>query len=1837
MNYHKYQSAQPAKIYLAGPGGRMTAPLQGVEKARLTQKFNDIWEMDLEVCRTLTSPEGNRENPAYPLLLPMQELYVEDLGWFRIQKTPSITMDGTREYKAFTAYGIESQLQDLDVIDFYINCGNSLSREFFEENLDPLGIPQRNIRLYIPQASDTPGEQNYRGLGLLNILEEEYLSRKGWSVGEVDLELRDKAGRKFEVESQDLYSFLIHTVAPAYRCVFVFDRIQKQLHIRSLEGIGKTLNLECSFRNLIRSAQITDKEGDIRTCFRVAGGDDHVSISYVNLGSDCIENLGYFTASGVIPEETASKYEIYSRYRESKRGEYTACCRDQFRLLRQISDLEELLPADEVTAEWRAYSLEELKIERDRFQAILTYLEERNTVHGELQIEDSHDYGYYLSIQTVILPDIEAEIKRKEEGSTEEPVRVDYKTNWALYGISELEAFYNSYSNTQALLAEKGYDQPWDPSLSGHSSEEAHQRQYETYLKITGYLKEIQTRLDLLKEKKGVLEKQLDQIQKAQSALVEDTSVNNPLFDFTQEELALLEALRIQSDYTDSSIEAPDLNDADTLLERCEELLQSARDQLEIESRPQLTYQIDLDNPLYLSRFSEKFAQVEQGDFIYLSLDNRTHTKQRCIQMSYELADRSDSSFSISFSDMITAYGKSDDYRFLLNGKVSSSKNSITKSVADYVDSAAANATNALWGQYSGSGLVSGMNSEDLLRLSDMLSGLVGGNLTLDELKVRLAQIDTLEANSAFIQYLNTQYLVANQADFNALSALAANLRQAVIGTSSTETGIVVHLTSENAKIDQLLVRDQIAGQIRVGDLQAGDITLSNQMRILSENGQLVMDGATLQIKGKNAAGEDYVGIQLGYDTSGKPSLIVRDEAGAAVLTSQGITRDAVADDLIQNRMLDSGSVSHRNIDWTGISEGVDSEGRPVWDVGNIVIGGKEFGAEYTSFTQSTAQEFSTVQDQFAQSASQISGVSSKISAVEKSITDKVWQTDIENKIDAYDGSQIKTIRDRITVTETDIEGIGAQIKEVQTSLSSKADGSAVTELTDKTNQLQTSVDGTKTELTSLKTIVEAKADGSAVTALESWKNITQTTVEGFQTKIENLNTTTYGNKDGSESAAGLNKRTLELEASVSGVRSRLEDTYTKGEIDQNLESLVEQSVSSFKTEVKAEVKSKVTPYYALSTSDAQPPQDGWSAVMPAKAAGQYLWRKDLLIYGDGTSEWLTPYVASGSDGAPGPKGDNGQNAVSVILSNESHTFAAGSQAASPGSAVTEVIGFYGSERTAVTVGPISSLPEGMSVSIQENSTVRAKIIFTVTTLLTSPSGVIQIPCTLKGVTLNKEFSYSLSFAGDTGADARTYELSASALALKKGADNSLTPSQLHYSAYYRDGSALTRSPYVGRFRIEESKDGNSWTIRYTSTADEFQTTYTPSTGDIQLIRCTLLASGANGQPLDQQSTVILTYISNLEIGGRNLLLNSSFADNTEGWTRYGTGHRQAVKYDKKCWHLTGSIGTEISVGQSILPRMEANTTYTLSGWTLTENITRGTTNFVAALYLSGYYNNNGTSTWFGYGAKSFTINTGAGKWEHLSYTFTTDEKIETATSLSAYVLSRDYTGDVYFYNVKLEKANKASDWSPAPEDQEAALNQAVTTLNTQINQTAEKIQLEAEKTFTTKGELGLHTQELRSAIEANSDSIRSTVSRQDYDRDFETGGSKITSILNQTESSYQMYFSGKQQEILGAAREEAKAVADQKLEDYGTYFEFSQDGMLIGKKGTEGNFKARFDNEQLAFLEGDNVVTWISNRTFHALGMETEGAMNMTNAKVPGKWVTEADATGRLNIYWRE
>lgn len=92
-------------------------------------------------------------------------------------------------------------------------------------------------------------------------------------------------------------------------------------------------------------------------------------------------------------------------------------------------------------------------------------------------------------------------------------------------------------------------------------------------------------------------------------------------------------------------------------------------------------------------------------------------------------------------------------------------------------------------------------------------------------------------------------------------------------------------------------------------------------------------------------------------------------------------------------------------------------------------------------------------------------GLETKVDNVEQSITNKVWQTDITNSINNYDGTTIKTIRDQVAEQEITIQGITQTVKDVQTEVEQKADGSTVSSLTEKVSQMEQDVNGFKTEV----------------------------------------------------------------------------------------------------------------------------------------------------------------------------------------------------------------------------------------------------------------------------------------------------------------------------------------------------------------------------------------------------------------------------------------------------------------------------------------------------------------------------------------------------------------------------------------------------------------------------------------------------------------------------------------------------------------------------------------------------------------------------------------------------
>lgn len=115
--------------------------------------------------------------------------------------------------------------------------------------------------------------------------------------------------------------------------------------------------------------------------------------------------------------------------------------------------------------------------------------------------------------------------------------------------------------------------------------------------------------------------------------------------------------------------------------------------------------------------------------------------------------------------------------------------------------------------------------------------------------------------------------------------------------------------------------------------------------------------------------------------------------------------------------------------------------------------------------------------------------------------------------------------------------------------------------------------------------------------------------------------------------------------------------------------------------------------------------------------------------------------------------GQQGQDAYTVLLSNESHIFEGDTEKAVAASTTSEVIAYKGATRVAATIGTITGAPTGMTVDVANNGTTSAKFTVSVTTALTTKQGTLTVPVTVDGKTFTQVFSWSLSLRGEDGKD----------------------------------------------------------------------------------------------------------------------------------------------------------------------------------------------------------------------------------------------------------------------------------------------------------------------------------------------------------------------------------------------------------------------------------------------------------------------------------------------------
>lgn len=172
---------------------------------------------------------------------------------------------------------------------------------------------------------------------------------------------------------------------------------------------------------------------------------------------------------------------------------------------------------------------------------------------------------------------------------------------------------------------------------------------------------------------------------------------------------------------------------------------------------------------------------------------------------------------------------------------------------------------------------------------------------------------------------------------------------------------------------------------------------------------------------------------------------------------------------------------------------------------------------------------------------------------------------------------------------------------------------------------------------------------------------------------------------------------------------------------------------------------------------------------------------------------------------------------------------------------------------------------------------------YTVTGLNTD-NGWIDIKATyLETLSVSKRFSVSKQYAGkkgEQGVPGRTYFIEMSADILKRGQDNKVSPNNITAKAYYRDGDKAERKEYKGRWKVQTSTDGSTYSNVLASIVDESEKSYTVGSLDrsVVYIRFILYEAGGNNNQLDIQTIPILIDVDALtheEIF--NLLTNNGF------------------------------------------------------------------------------------------------------------------------------------------------------------------------------------------------------------------------------------------------------------------------------------------------------------------------------------------------------------------------
>lgn len=1047
-----------SKIYLCRPDRTVICALNGVQinSVEYEQQLKDFNHLTFNVDRYIDIDGEYVESAGYEKLKDHMTIYLEGLDYFQLQEPTLQNDNGRYEYKTCEAYSDEKTFEDKDMKGLSFNKGTTDSMEMLAtNNVDDMGYAKE----YITFCNDRNHELSLMHLVLDRV--------PGWSVGYIDPAIKNEK-YSFEADNTNAYAFLNTTVANVAKCVFYFDTINRTVSAYAKENIGKDTNIFIGWRNALNMLKMTPQADTMYNALTIQG-DEELDITRVNYGRSYIYNLDYYLTTNYFHQETIDKVKIWQKWQIDNHAKYIENGKKSAEYQAKIDEIYYRVPNDGIQiAQYKTMDQETLEKTLKMYEQMLTTIQVsvdtrddhekdsngnytkwdkpddiQNRVYkpwttssGEvdhekylaLLKESNKGYYTYQELRDYIIPNIKVAIQNLHLSDDK---KIDYndefESNWDLYGIKELEGKRDEYKK-QIMDILAAYQKEWNQltdeeiSKAGVKDEKTYNVFHKNFIKYKNWLGDENTEGSLLHKLKE-LNAQVDELEtqkKPYDDVMTDmnthSELNDPQFGLTDKEYTAVMNIVRMGDYTNNNIFTTSLDDAITSYEHCEELYQDGLKRISETSQPQYQIETSLDNILSLNEYADVNSDNKQGwhnqftvgNFIRVGLRDDYAVKLRLLTIAYNPCTKS-SEISVTYTNMITSLTGRDDFSYLFDDTTASQKNSISVGTGDSKDSVEY-MTNMLQRMTNSSLFGNAVSNSVQNVLSDQgtINKLFGDYLSYKVINVGNITGDKAEFNELFSKYINSEYIAANSADIKKLNTDVANINSAIIGTSSTETGIVFNLSSANAKFDSAWIINGIAGKMTIGDLAAGDITISDTMRILSENGNFIMNGSAMQFLDTKG----NVGIQIGYDTNKNPSIIIKDNKGVTVMTSQGITKDAIADGLIVNNMLGDQSISKDKLNFP-IVEANEQGGV---DITQIYDGkGGLWGVEYT-------QTMTSVNNSLDQLTQDIANLNTAIDSV--SLTGQQVFTETDTGISPTSITLTATVNNGAGISKWYVDGI---------------------------------------------------------------------------------------------------------------------------------------------------------------------------------------------------------------------------------------------------------------------------------------------------------------------------------------------------------------------------------------------------------------------------------------------------------------------------------------------------------------------------------------------------------------------------------------------------------------------------------------------------------------------------------------------------------------------------------------------------------------------------------------------------------------------------------------------